>query len=289
MGVERRFSNAICISGGFILVVSFFVLSSSASAQSETEVVRLDYNISFTIPKNYHKLDTLDQTIYYVEANGARMEVTKVLQPEAQIRNVQELLAFYHAYQQTVVDRLQGQLVEQHDYNSNEQYTHYFKIETQLEGSVEIYASMLALIDRNLYSFSYSSYKRDGKKGKLGREAFFRGITIYNTSLQRQLTIRTANDLLGEKLNLILRYVLLATIVTGVVLWFLKIYSWVKRIKNVLAIGLLSWGFVNLLLFALNVLVHNSSGSILFTSALYVIVGFFLGWLKVPVREKDNR
>jgi len=54
-------------------VILFMLGRGNALAQKETVVIRMDDNISFTIPTNYQKLDTAGQTVYM--AVGMRQPV----------------------------------------------------------------------------------------------------------------------------------------------------------------------------------------------------------------------
>jgi hypothetical protein len=114
---------------------------------------------------------------------------------------------------------------------------------------------------------------------------FIAGITIHTTSFEDQLTTtRTANEKSGEFVGLIMRYVLLLVVAVTIVLWFLKKYDLVRRIKNVLAIAFLTWGGVCLFLFIGNILYHKYVYALLMMGSLCLIGGFLLRKMKVPIR-----
>jgi len=268
-------------------MLSLFLLALPAGvlAQSKWESIRLDENISVTLPPGYERTVAFGEISFRVPAGNAFLQVQIIPQPEAQITNAQDLIHRYKGFEQSTLDEHQGKLLGDSTYHRNGLYTFRFQFESVWKDTLVTQENMIVLIDRTMYSFTCGYFKRNRKKAVEIRDAFMAGITIHNTSFENQLTIPPASERAGEVVGLIFRYVLLAVVALVIFLWFLKKYDQVRKIKSILSIAFLAWGSVCLFLFVGNIFFYKYMYSLLIMGGICLGLGIILRKVRVPVRE----
>jgi hypothetical protein len=257
------------------------LLPAVAAGQSEWEVIRLDNNISFSFPLEYKRGDTLGQDNFLASTKVGYLQAVKIPQPQAQISNEKELIAYYDAFQKMTIEQSYGDLLSDSTIRIDDLYSRVFKLETYWNDTLEVQENMIVLIDHSMYSFTYAHFKY--KRGALKeRNTFFSGITIHNSDFEDQLTIPNKYERSGEYFGYVFRYVFLAGIVLAITLWFLKKYEQVRIIKNFFAWTLLTWGAVCLFLYIGNVFFSNNVYSLLIMGVVCLPIGFLLRKMRVP-------
>ncbi len=76
----------------FVLAVSFLPFLSSG--QSTWKTIRMDEHVSFKLPADYKRSDTLGQANFLAQTDLAYFQVVKIPQPQARITNKKELIDY---------------------------------------------------------------------------------------------------------------------------------------------------------------------------------------------------
>ena len=133
-----------------------------------------------------------------------------------------------------------------------------------------------------MYSFTYAYFKDEEQLAKDDRKIFFSGITFHDRDFRDQLTIkRNKYEEAGEFVGYILRYVIMATVLLAVILFFLKKYNLVKSIVNILSLSFLTLGAVCVFLYVVNFFMDNKVDSLLTGGVIFLIIGFVLHKIKL--------
>src|SRR5690606_40863338 len=88
------------------LALVFSLLPFLSHGQSKWTTIHLDKHLSFTIPSEYKKSDTLGQVNFRANTDFAYIQVAKIPQPQAQITNKQELIDYYVAFQKLTIEQI---------------------------------------------------------------------------------------------------------------------------------------------------------------------------------------
>lgn len=208
-----------------VCIVLALTLPLNSFGQLDWKVVRLDYNLSFSFPSDYKKTDTLGQKNFLGRTDLGYMQAVKVPWPHAKVTNESDLMEYYDAFQKSTIERSSGELVSDSTIKLNGINVRFFAFENLFNDSLEVQESMIILIDRNLYPFTYAYFKDEKGKAIKERDIFFSSIAPHDVDFEDQLTIPPEISSLersGELFGYIFRYVTLAALVVALILLFSK-------------------------------------------------------------------
>jgi len=265
------------------LALVFSLLPFLSHGQSKWTTIHLDKHLSFTIPSEYKKSDTLGQVNFRANTDFAYIQVAKIPQPQAQITNKQELIDYYVAFQKLTIEQSYGDIFSESTIELNDLSARIFQFENFWNDSLEVQENTIVFVDKSMYSFTYAYFKDEKQLAKRDKEIFSSGITFHATDFKDQLTIeRNKNEEAGEFVGYIMRYIIIATILLAVILFFLKKYRLVKSILNILSLASLTWGATCLFLYIVNLFMENKLDLLLTGGVVCLIVGFVLRKIKLP-------
>lgn len=264
----------------------FLLFSLISYGQSKWTTIHLDEHVSFTIPSDYTKSDTLGQENFLAKTEFAYIQAVRIPQPQAQINNEKELIDYYIAFQKLTVDQSYGDLVSDSTVKLNDLQVRVFQFETLWNESLEVQENRIVFIDSSMYSFTYAYFKDEEQLAKDDKSVFFSGIEFHDTDFKDQLTTkRNKNEEAGEFVGYIMRYVIIAIIFITLLLFALKKYHLVKLIVNILSIGHLTWGVFCLFLYFINLILNSRFDSLLIVGVICLIIGFVLRKIKLPLTK----
>ena len=272
----------------FCIVLALLVPFNSFG-QSDWKVVRLDYNLTFSFPSDYKKTDTLGQENFLGRTDVGYMQAVKIPWPQANVTNERDLMEHYDVFQKSTVERSVGDLVSDSTVKLNDLCVRVFEFENFFNDSLEVQENMIMLIDHSVYSFTYAYFKDEKEKALKEKDAFFTSIATDDVDFEDQLTMpRQASSLerSGELFGYIFRYVTLGALIVTIVLFFLKKYDQVRKIKNIFAMIFLTWGSVCLFLYLGNLFFRNYVNSLLIMGGICLIVGYVSRKVNVPLTRK---
>jgi hypothetical protein len=272
-----------------LLFIILFCWATLSFSQSEWQVIEFDSWVSFSFPAFHKESDTLSQHDFHADGEFGLMQSVKIPQPQAQITNEQELIAYYNAFQEMSISQNNGDLIEDSTTRLNELYIRHFTFENIWNNSSEVQENMVLMLHRNIYSFTYAYLKTDRFKAQQEINKFFGGITISNVDLDDQLTIPNKSERQGEAVGKVFRYILAGVIVVATVLILMKKYKPVIVMKNILSLVLLTWGAVCLFLYVVNLL-FDVNRTLLLTSGIgCLITGYVLRKIVLPGENRENK
>lgn len=268
------------------LALVFSLLPFLSHGQSNWTTIHLDDNLSFSIPVEYKKNDTLGQANFHARTDFAYIQVAKIPQPQAQIATKNELIGYYIAFQKLTIDQSYGDIISDSTIELDDLSARVFQLETFWNDSLEVQENTIVFVNKSMYSFTYAYFKDEKQLAKVDKEIFMSGITFHDTNFKDQLTIeRNKNEEAGEFVGFIIRYVVIAAILLAVILLFLKKYQLVKSILNILSLGSLTWGAVCLFLYIVNLFMGNKLDLLLTIGVICLIIGFVLRKIKLPLAK----
>ena len=261
--------------------ILLLLLSTSVFAQTRWEPIRLDYNISFSMPVDHRQVDTLGQKNFFATGDRGIMQVAKIPHLEADIHNDEDLINHYNLFQELMVGQA-GTFVSDSTFNIHELLVRSFVLETYRMDSLEIHENLAVFIDRKMYCFVYAYNKRMLTAVHDERNRFFSGIEVDASARHGDQFTTNSAEREGEFVGLILRYVILASIVLALVLFILKKYKYVRMMKNFFSMAFLVCGAVSLFLYLGNLFFQNNAYSLLLIAVFGLTVGFVLRIIKIP-------
>ena len=119
-------------------VLVFSLLPFLSHGQSKWTTILLDENLSFAIPSEYKKSDTLGQDNFLAKTEFAYLQAVKIPQPQARITNQKELIDYYIAFQKLTIDQNYGDLISDSTIELNDLYTRVFRFENFWNDSLEV-------------------------------------------------------------------------------------------------------------------------------------------------------
>jgi hypothetical protein len=243
------------------------------------------------MPSTYREKDTLNQNNFLAKTNYGYLQAAKVPQPQAQIHNENDLIAYYKSFQKITIDQNYGDAISDSTIRLNGLYAHVFSFERYWNDTLEIQKNMIVMIDHSMYSFVYGHFKEAQNMAREERERFFSGIVIDNVDFEDQLTLPKQEQYYpsGILLGYIFRYAILAALAFAAVLWFLKKYHYVRLIRNILFWTLFACGAVCLFFYTLNCLFFYSNDlyPLLVPGIICPILGSVLRIIKIPDHQDD--
>jgi hypothetical protein len=271
------------------LFLLFALFLCSGFTPLKWDVTRFDDRVSLTIPSTFRQSDTLGQRNFLATGQFGFLQAVKIPQPQAEIKNENELVNFYKAYQRIAIDQASGNLVSDTTLKLNDDlYIRTFTYEVVWNDSLEVQENMIIFIDHALYSFTYACFKEGKQAAKNERDQFFNGIKIYNSDFDDQLTIPNRHVRQGEIVGYVLRYIMIALLILAIVLWFFKKYLYVRLIKNIFSWTFLIWGAICLVIYLGNFFFGNPEFYFLIPGIACPIIGIALRWIKVPYTQNKT-
>jgi hypothetical protein len=263
----------------FVLGISFLPFLSNG--QSKWETIRMDEHVSFKLPADYKRSDTLGQANFLAQTDIAYFQVVKIPQPQARITNKKELIDYYIAFQKITIDQNNGDLVSDSTIELNDLHVRDFKFENYWDDSLVVQENIIFLVNNSMYSFTYSYFKSKELQVENERKIFFSSIDLYDVDSEYQLTLeRNKSKTASEIVGYVLRYITIATALLAIILFFLKRYRLAKLLVTILSLGFLAWGAVCVMLYIGNLFMGNKMNSLLIPGVICLVVGFALQKVK---------
>ncbi len=263
----------------FVLAVSFLPFLSSG--QSTWKTIRMDEHVSFKLPADYKRSDTLGQANFLAQTDLAYFQVVKILQPQARITNKKELIDYYIAFQKITIDQSNGELVSDSTIDLHDLYARDFKFENYWDDSLIVQENIIFLVNNSMYSFTCSYFKNNELQAENERKIFFSSIDLHDVDSEHQFTIeRSKSNATSEIVGYVFRYITAGIALLAIILFFLKRYRLAKLLVNILSWGFLAWGAVCVVLYIGNVFMGNKMNSLLIPGVISLVVGFALQKVK---------
>ncbi|MBE7175980.1 MAG: hypothetical protein INR69_06230 [Mucilaginibacter polytrichastri] len=180
-----------------LLILPLLLITISAFAQN-WKPAKLDSLVSVSMPADYKKKDTLNQTSFSGKTDFGFIIVNK--SPEAikagtKIRNDKDLQAIYNSYITGIAQNAKSQPAKLRDTTIGSIKGKNFVFTVEGEEGPEVREFTVLLIGTDMYSFEFLQKQMHVTQAKETREAFFGSIKLADVKKQDQLTNA------GEKLS----------------------------------------------------------------------------------------
>lgn len=267
-------------------LLAFLLLTFAAEAQDTWDTVSIDPHIEFTLPAEYSRTENPDMLDIQAFGNSSIMRILKIPQPETNIETTDGIKRFYESHRDMVLTRPNARLLAHKHEMTGDLKTYVFTAELNNEGVAHTQQSRLLFANHVLYVFTYGTTSEEWYSHHVEYKRFMTGIKFINLDPDDQLTIPNSNVLFGEMLGTILRYSFIAAAVLSLILWFRKKYTLVKRIKNIFGIVFMVLGGFNIVIGSANFLFGNNQWPMVIMGIVFVIIGYGLKKIPVPIRKE---